>query len=780
MRRARVLRSGAACLLTVVALLATTVGPASGSHNGAYPHDLPNFAHPDSPHYPFYAPWNGNNDRPILIIYTRFSDHPLPAGKGAAWLSDRFFGPRPSLAHYFDANSFGRLNLSPANESFGGEGPLGSAGDGVIVVDGGHSSSFLPPPRQPGQTDDQYNSIVLANDSNQNRLALERANQHVNYAQFDRNGDNNISRDELTIFHVHAPFNDDDWGAAARGVAGGDPLDGMNFNGQSVAQGSSHTNLISFAHEMMHAGLGLDKDWYQYKMEHFDIMGETLGANEEFYGVNAWNKMHLGWITPHVVVRDGFYNVDRADRNAEAYILYDPQKGPENYFIVENRFRDATTYDSDVGDSGLAIWRIDETQYHNDQASALPIWLTRPCWGDPNSGEGGVEGVCPEGWYFDIWDPSDPTTPRRTMAADWRDGSDARLAVRAIGDSGPRMRAFFDVVGPGIMIDCYDTPPVVYPGETNPFPVRVRNTMEWSPDVSGETFRFQGANLPAGWSTGSPTRFLAPASSSQVDLNLRIPQDTPDGPAHVRLDATSTTGPSVFSSCPKSVTVRTFPSSLQYLGARSASTGGGLFFEASVRNGAGTQPLPGRRVRFTLRGDGRTVTAEAFTDRFGVARTSRRNPLPEGEYTLTVRAPASGRWRMVETELPFTVNWGPVVKTFVCLPGLCGPKFINPWDPVSLTGTVRPSEVGDLIRFSYRRLGTTKWRPIGDSGGKVQTFETPRNRPLDRLNGKDEFSIRVNGTRPGFYILRSIFVRQDGVPRSFGETLIEVRDPEKG
>ena len=71
--------------------------------------------------------------------------------------------------------------------------------------------------------------------------------------------------------------------------------------------------------------------------------------------------MHWGWITPQVVDHDGFYDVRRADTTGDSFILYDPDRGTDDYFIVENRRAVTGTYDEDVADQGLVIWRIDET-----------------------------------------------------------------------------------------------------------------------------------------------------------------------------------------------------------------------------------------------------------------------------------------------------------------------------------------------------------------------------------------------------------------------------------
>ena len=81
---------------------------------------------------------------------------------------------------------------------------------------------------------------------------------------------------------------------------------------------------------------------------------------------SAYVRTHLGWITPTVVTRDGYYDVPAAASSPTAFILYDYDNpdglsGAADYFIVENRRRVAGTYDRNASDSGLVIWRVDES-----------------------------------------------------------------------------------------------------------------------------------------------------------------------------------------------------------------------------------------------------------------------------------------------------------------------------------------------------------------------------------------------------------------------------------
>ena len=95
-----------------------------------------------------------------------------------------------------------------------------------------------------------------------------------------------------------------------------------------------------------------------------------------------------------------------------------------------------------------------------------------------------------------------------TILRPWRDGTPSRVAVRAIGPSGDGIRAYFDVRGPGVLVDCHQAGvvPPISPGIENTLGIPVTNTSE-SPD----TFRVSAIDLPDGWSSRRQETTLDPA-----------------------------------------------------------------------------------------------------------------------------------------------------------------------------------------------------------------------------------------------------------------------------
>ena len=90
--------------------------------------------------------------------------------------------------------------------------------------------------------------------------------------------------------------------------------------------------------------------------------------------------------------------------------------------MVENRRTLSASYDRNLPDSGLVIWRIDETNFNPPSGSSGPEGgpITRR---SPSSSEA-------------AWDPADPDSPERTMTSPWRDGTSNSFAVRAIESFG--------------------------------------------------------------------------------------------------------------------------------------------------------------------------------------------------------------------------------------------------------------------------------------------------------------------------------------------------------
>lgn len=617
-------------LAAAVVLLATP-GTALAAD---YPSPPPDFAHPGSPHSPLYSFTGGRTDRPMLVIYAEFDDltfgHTSPPGLDAAYTADRYFGPFPSVADYFDDDSSGRLRLTPAAESDASNN--GAVNDGVVSVSIDMAKSdFLGLGLTAGQ-----------------KVLLEAADPFVDYSAFDADGNGRITQTELVVHRQDV--DPDPVGPGCATARRPDPvtLDGVQLGGGGnllMVNAGTDTNLITLAHETGHASFDMP-DLYFWNVGSFDLAGPTCNrADDTLFRLNAWEKIHVGWTAPTVVTADGFYDVPVMTGAGEAFILYDPDKGTDDYFVVENRARTAGTYDQGASDTGLVIWRLEDDEYTANGAGEAELGPTG----------GFILLVRPSG--DEAWDPSDPSTPERTMSVPWRDGTASNVAVRAIPAAGPSMRTFFDVRGPGVLVDpstAQGTPMRVdvTPEEENRPPVTVMNTGEATDD-----FSFDYEALPAGWTTVADVRTLTDHTQAQASPAVVPAADAPTGVHQVTIAGESETAAGVRSEASFEVNVVLDRTDIAYTGPVRAPTGEPMALSAAVSNpdDDGTPPVEGVAVTFELSGPGGTQSASATTGADGVASATPVLTLPPGDYALTVSTDRHGKHAPASTTVAVRV-----------------------------------------------------------------------------------------------------------------------------
>lgn len=580
--------------LAVGLAVALITGAGTATAAGPYPNPLPDFAHPGSPHAPLYNPTGGALDRPVLVVYVEFTDFPFPVNMNAAFMAQRFFGPFPSVAGYYAANSFGKLSLTPAaeNDIAGG----GAVNDGVVQVS-------IP------MTEAAFRAQAQVAPEETKQM-IQPADPMVNFAAFDTNpNDGKLTDAELIIVIVKAlPANNCGANFGVNALS----LDGKSISSLGrVALVGLGANIITLAHETWHAALD-GYDIYGYGVGSLDLGGPTCGAADtKMFEFNAWQKTHFGWITPTVVTQDGYYDVRRADTTGDAFILYDPSRGVGDYFIVENREPTPGTYDKDASDSGLVIWRADESKWGDPTLRAIEIMradgATNPVCNNNN--------VCYSGSNGDAWDPSDSATPQRTMTRSWRDGTGALVAVRAIGDSGPSVHVYFDVRGPGVLVDPYDhrnnqNAITITLGEAGAVSFPVMNTGEAS-----DTFNFTATGLPQGWTATTDTQTLGAGVGSTANITVSPPLNAASTFYTLKATGTSQSDSSVTTSEPFKVFAIRRQTVLVYTGDLTGDYHDPASLSATLTDKLSGNPLPGKTVVFDLG----TQTQSGTTDGSGVA-----------------------------------------------------------------------------------------------------------------------------------------------------------------
>lgn len=610
-------------LLLLAFAAAAALGAVGTASAADYPSPPPDFAHPGSPHSSLYSPKGGKTDRPMLVIYAQFDDLTFadtsPPGLDAAYMADRFFGPFPSVADYFTDDSSGHLLLTPAPET--NTSSNGAVNDGVVSVTIGMDKSEF---------------LKLGRSAEQKAL-LEAADPWVDYADFDADGNGRLTQDELIV--NRQDVDPDAVGPGCGTTTRPDPvtLDGKELGGGQnlkMINAGTDTNLITIAHETGHAAFDMP-DLYFWNVGSFDLAGPTCSMSDaSLFRVNAWQKLHLGWITPTVVTRDGFYDVRRPPRTlGGSFILYDPDKGTDDYFVVENRARTPGTYDQSASDTGLVIWRLEDDEYTPNGAGE-----------DELGPDGGFIALMrPDGGR--AWDPSDSSTPQRTMERDWRDGTLSRVAVRAIPAASESMRVFFDVRGPGVLVDSLteEGRPMrvnVTPAEVNRPPVSVMNTGEET-----DTFLFFYEGLPSGWSAVTHRQALDDHEQIGTQAAITPAADAPTGVYQMTIVGRSEDDASIASQASFEVNVVLDRTEIAYTGESTLPTGEPAGFSAVVTNpdDDGAPPVEGAEVTFELAGAGGTQTATATTGSDGVASASPMLTLPPGDYELTVSTERLGK-----------------------------------------------------------------------------------------------------------------------------------------
>lgn len=531
------MRRTSALSLIVPALLGIAA-PALAAYP-APPHD---FAHPGSTHAtrPLFSSVGGQADRAVLVIYVRFTDVDYPADSDATWVAQRYFGTGgpfattfPSVVDYFKRLSFDDLFLFPALEYDGAQ-------DGVVSV------------QYPG-TAAQFAATPFGA---RNKTLLQLADPSFDYSFYDVDGNGRLDNTEVVVNLLEVNAVAPKWdGCGVMSSADPVTLDGTVLNDLATPLVGHSTNLITIIHENGHA-LTQMADLYGFGAGRLDFAGPTCKlADETLFAPNAWTKMHLGWITPYVVDTDGYYEVREANSSGDAFLLYDPSRGVDDYFLVENRVRMAGTYDRGASDSGLVIWRVSDSSL--GVANGLrPIEPMLPSGQTtPTNNYGGSP--------LDAWDPSDPGTPQREMVQPWADGDASPVSVRAIGPKGQTIRAYFDVVGPGLLVDTYPldaTAPVpAVAGSARVIDVPIMNTGETGCD----TFVLEPVGLPAGWTMTRGARILCADERDVSRMTFTPPVGAAPGTYEIAVDGWSQSDPSIGSRAPLKVTVSTPSGTIQ-------------------------------------------------------------------------------------------------------------------------------------------------------------------------------------------------------------------------
>ena len=299
----------------------------------------------------------------IAVVLIETDDARFKEADPKAAVEKMFFDQQnPSLAHYYQEQSYGRYQLS------------GKVFGPVRVK--GKLASFSYGPGQEGQN---VRKVI--------QQAFDAVAEQIDMKTFD--GYNAFSEDKpdgaLDHFAVifpstiagHEGYFKPIW--PHRGTldyaAGAKKLKSYYIFSYPMPLGT-------LAHEHGH-DIGLpdlyDRDDSSHGAGPWCLMasGSWLGRGSLPAHVSAWGKVSMGWVRPRIVSRS-LPSVEIPAVETSPTVLKIPIRTADSpeYFLVENRQR--IGYDAQLPDEGLLIWHIDQSIKHNDDEGHKLVDVVEP------------------------------------------------------------------------------------------------------------------------------------------------------------------------------------------------------------------------------------------------------------------------------------------------------------------------------------------------------------------------------------------------------------------
>ncbi len=296
--------------------------------------------------------------------------------------------------------------------------------------------------------------------------AIRKAGVDFDFSAFDGDPLDGVLKPEelgvLIVIPQNSPF------GTNRGVVGREypnpqPLvvRGVSFGVIAEAYIGSPPNLGLVAHELDHLLLH-GPDMYftlptPYAAGAYSLMDGTYQGSH----LDPFAKLKHGWLRPKVILKSGTYSLKDVETGHTAWILVNPQRGLDEYFIVENRWP-GTSYDRVLPDrGGLAVWHIMENPAVYGTLPPPPgtpadKWalIAADDWGRRAIRMIRPKPLPPIDDTRALWDGTDPETGYDLLSDDpdpnhstlrWADGSPSGFAIRAISARGAEMTATVEV-----------------------------------------------------------------------------------------------------------------------------------------------------------------------------------------------------------------------------------------------------------------------------------------------------------------------------------------------
>jgi M6 family metalloprotease-like protein len=453
------------------------------------------------------SPWSGLKPvvgkRNVLTILwdPHRTDHTAPS-KSA--IENLLFGSKPSVADYFLENSGGRFQLVNA---------------GVL----GWYDALQPATYYwgPIDTGDANGDGWIHPHVQKWAEAIRTADPQFNYAAYDANKDGYLSPDELSILMVipqNTAFGTMNYPVGREVPVEPLIVDGVKIDRICEAYVGAPPSLGVLAHELAHLMLNAGDMYFSFFQPYAAGPYSLMDQSPNNAGhLDPLHKLRLGWLTPQVVTSNRWYQLRDIETSQEVLLLYDPVHGPDEYFLVENRWR-GSSYDSALPYSGLGVWQIIENPTVYGSLPVPPsvdsaLWNDSAWTGWARRGIRMIRPIYGPPFNTALWDQSNAQTGYDLLSVDgnashvtlrWANGSPSGYSLLCMPVPGPTvtvgvMQGSGNLVGPPLSIRFSSNKLVfTWPGTYACFQLEVASKLapqpDWAPvgiapQISGESYQ---------------------------------------------------------------------------------------------------------------------------------------------------------------------------------------------------------------------------------------------------------------------------------------------------
>ncbi len=249
-----------------------------------------------------------------------------------------------------------------------------------------------------------------------------------NFGQYDRDGDNRLTPDDLVVVIVIPQTNDRGFRRPplAQQLPTPQPYRVGPLTITQIHEAyvntrtDAHVGLL--AHEIAHGVFEASDTYfstggYQTPMvpggapqpfvNPFEpVRYSLMGEHRDLSHFDPLHALRFGWLLPTLVSHDGTYVLTPVEDDHEVLVICDPMRGTDEFFIVEHRAA-VGAYDQGLPAHGIAVWHVIDYPAH--QSVGPPPGVDAFQWTDLGPNDWARRGLRllrpPGGW---VWDGTTP------------------------------------------------------------------------------------------------------------------------------------------------------------------------------------------------------------------------------------------------------------------------------------------------------------------------------------------------------------------------------------